>query len=57
MGVTSLIVGVIYATRKQFMKYHKEAIGVDWNEIDKKHINNNNGSYENRWFWIYDKWS
>ena len=50
MGVTSLIVGVIYATRKQFMKYHKEAIGVDWNEIDKKHINNNNGSYENRWF-------
>ena len=35
VGISSIIMGIIYITKKEFAKYHKEATKKTWNEIDK----------------------
>jgi hypothetical protein len=33
-GVISLVLGTIYVTASQFLPYHRDAIGADWNALD-----------------------
>lgn len=35
VAISSLIMGVVYTTRKAFMPYHKVAIGKEWGDLEE----------------------
>mgnify|MGYP000013507682 FL=1 len=37
VGISHLIVGIVYVTANEFMPYHAQALNVDWNSLNENY--------------------
>ena len=37
VGISHLIVGIVYVTANEFMPYHAQALNVNWNSLDENY--------------------
>ncbi len=51
VGIITSLISLRFLLSKEFFSYHREAIRLEWHNIEKKDTDSNYSHYENGWIW------